>query len=63
MHVNATLAAGPDVHGFHFPTRRVPLELVLGHLIVEWDVTPLNDNWRTILSESIGGFEERQTIR
>jgi hypothetical protein len=37
VHVNADLArkAGPgeDVHGFHFPTARVPLELVLLHLI------------------------------
>jgi hypothetical protein len=61
VHVNATLANGQNVDDFHFPTRRVPL--VLWHLIVEWDITPLSEDWRAILSESIGGFEERQTIR
>jgi hypothetical protein len=57
------VAGRPDGSSLHFPTRRVPLELVLQHLIVEWGVEPLDDDWRAILGESIGGFEERQTIR
>ena len=63
MHLNAALASGENIHRFHFPTRRVPLELVLWHLIVEWDVTPFDHDWRTILHESISGFEDRQTVR
>jgi hypothetical protein len=66
VHVNAVLRDGQDVHALdflHFPTRRVPFELVLWHLIVEWGVTPLSDDWQAILSESIDGFEERQTVR
>jgi hypothetical protein len=63
IHVNAALVDGQEVHGLHFPTRRVPLELVLWHLIAEWGVAPLSDDWREILSESIDGFEERQTVR
>jgi hypothetical protein len=61
LHLNANLAdSGEDVHGFHFPTRRVPIELVLWHLIVEWDVKPLSGD---VLEDSIKGFEERQTVR
>jgi hypothetical protein len=63
IHLNANLIEGRDVHQLHFPTRRVPLELVLWHLIVEWAVKPLNREWLAILEESIRGFEERQTVR
>lgn len=63
VHVNGALVDGRDIHGLHFPTRRVPLELVFWHLIVEWGVEPLHEDWRTILGESIVGFEERQTVR
>jgi hypothetical protein len=64
LHLNANLSDDSrDVHGLHFPTRRLPLELVLWHLIVEWDVEPMADDWAEILAESIRGFEERQTVR
>lgn len=45
----------------HVPTARVPLELVLWHLVAEWGVTPKTDVWREILRESLEGFEERRT--
>jgi hypothetical protein len=54
---------GQGVGHLHFPTRRVPIELVFWHLIAEWNVTPLSDSWREILGDSIDGFEERQTVR
>jgi hypothetical protein len=65
MHVNADLArkaGSDDVSGFHFPTARVPLELVLLHLIEEWGVKPLNKKkWRDTIMQSREGFEERRT--
>jgi hypothetical protein len=45
----------------HIPTRRVPLELVIWHLIAEWRVTAKSDRWQGILRESIEGFDERRT--
>jgi hypothetical protein len=63
VHVNAALMNGHGLRHLHFPTRRVLIELLLWHLIAEWNVTPLSDDWRVILSESIDGFEERQTVR
>jgi hypothetical protein len=50
----------PPAH-LHIPTARVPLELVLWHLIAEWSVTPKTDAWRGVLAESVEGFEERRT--
>jgi hypothetical protein len=44
----------------HIPTARVPLELVLWHVIAEWGVTPKTDDWRDLLSESLEGFERRR---
>jgi hypothetical protein len=61
VHFNAELAVHPDSHKLHVPTRRLPFELVLWHLIAEWDVRPLSEEWESILTESIHGFEERQT--
>jgi hypothetical protein len=66
FHVNANLArkagSGENISGFHFPTARVPLELVLLHLIEEWGVKPLNPTkWRDTLASSRKGFEERRT--
>lgn len=69
VHANAdfvepNLAEGrldkPPSH-LHIPTARVPLELVLWHLIAEWHVTPKTDDWRAILAESLEGFEQRRT--
>jgi hypothetical protein len=63
VHVNANLVgAGDHVGGTHFPTRRVPLELVLLHLIEEWGVRSLSDDYRTTLDSSIEGFDERRTV-
>jgi hypothetical protein len=61
IHVNGAVADRADGHRLHFPTRRVPLEFVLWLLIV--DVTSLSTDWRTILSDFIEGFEERQSVR
>ncbi len=47
----------------HIPTARVPLELVLWHLIPEWGVTPKTDGWFEVLDESLAGFERRRTAR
>jgi hypothetical protein len=63
FHVNANMETRADLDHVHFPTRRVPLELVLWDLIEEWSVKPLDDDWRAILEESIGGFDERQRVR
>jgi len=62
FHVNAELVDGSDVRHVHFPTRRLPLELVLWELIVEWGVKPLDPRWEEILAASIRGFEERRTV-
>ena len=53
------LAKGPP--HLHIPTARVPLELVLWHLIAEWGVKPKTDDWLAVLSESLEGFEQRRT--
>lgn len=50
----------PPSH-LHIPTARVPLELVLWHLIAEWHVMPKTDDWRSVLIESLEGFEQRRT--
>jgi hypothetical protein len=62
VHVNADFSeAAPALPGLHVPTARVPLELVLWHLIAEWGVKPKREDWRRILEESMRGFEERRT--
>lgn len=60
VHVNAALTDGAPIGQLHIPTRRVPLELVVWHLITEWGVTPRTDEWRPVLNESIKGFDERR---
>jgi hypothetical protein len=62
FHVNGSLVDGRGIAHVHFPTRRVPLELVLWDLIVEWGVKPLDPAWEQILTESISGFDDRQTV-
>lgn len=52
---------GDDARGLHVPTGRVPLEYVAWHLIVEWEVTPLVDEWKANLEASIEGFRKRRT--
>jgi hypothetical protein len=60
VHVNATFDDGIPAGRLHIPTRRVPLELVIWHLIAEWDVRPRLDEWQPLLGESIEGFDERR---
>jgi hypothetical protein len=52
--------AKPPWH-LHIPTARVPLELVLWHVIAEWGVIAKTDDWRRLLTESLAGFERRRT--
>lgn len=47
----------------HLRTARVPLELVLWHLIAEWDVTSKTEDWAGLLTESLDGFERRRQAR
>jgi hypothetical protein len=63
VHVNASFGAGdrPELPKLHIPTRRVPIELVVWHLIAEWGVEPKHDDWQRILRASIEGFEERRS--
>ena len=49
----------PPSH-LHIPTARVPLVLVLCHVIAEWASLPKTDDWRELLSESLKGFERRR---
>lgn len=52
-----------DMGKLHFPTRRMPLELVLLHLLTEdvWPVAPLDQDWAQILEAGIADFEERRS--
>ena len=58
---SATVRLAKTPAHLHIPTARVPLELVLWHLIAEWGVTPKSDDWQEILGESLVGFEQRRT--
>jgi hypothetical protein len=62
VHVNAAFAGGSTAGRLHIPTRRVPLELVLWHLVAEWDVAPRLKDWRALLTHSVRGFDARRTI-
>ena len=61
LHVNGTFADGAPIASLHIPTSRIPLESVIRHLIMEWDVIPRSDHWQTLLSESADGFHQRRT--
>jgi hypothetical protein len=52
-----------DLERVHIPTKRVPIELVLWHLMTEgvWGVSSKTSDWRSILEESLEGFYERRT--
>lgn len=60
VHVNASFRDNSAVGRLHIPTRRMPLELVIWHLIAEWDVAHGTEDWRSVLGESIAGFDERR---
>lgn len=62
VHVNATFPDSRAAGRFHIPTARVPLELVITHLITEWGARPRTDDWRTVLNESIAGFRDRRKV-
>lgn len=61
VHVHGQFPDGEPIDRLHIPTRRVPLELVVWHLIAEWGVESKTDDWQAILTESIEGFDERRT--
>jgi hypothetical protein len=50
----------PAAH-LHVPTARVALELVLWHLIAEWEILPKTSDWRQVLLDSLAGYHERHT--
>ena len=56
VHINAAFADGAPVGRLHVPTRRVPLELVIRHVITDWNVKPRTEDWEAILEESAQGF-------
>jgi len=64
VHVNAELASRPGVTlpALHIPTSRVPLELVIWHVIAEWDVAPRSEDWQGILEESMDSFESKRSV-
>lgn len=64
LHVNGEFAGRTlSLRKLHVPTARIPLELVLWHLIAEWGVEPKRKSWQQILQESIEGFETRRQAR
>lgn len=60
LHSGADVGA-PRMADAHFPTGRIAVEQVLRLLIKEFDVTPLRDDWETILQETQERFEEWRT--
>ena len=61
VHVNAATDSGEEVGRLHIPTRRVPLELVIWHVIAEWGAKPRTSEWLAILEKSMAGFDDRRT--
>lgn len=61
VHFNGDFADGTPAARLHIPTRRLPLELVVWHLVAEWGVEPKAGDWRSVLTESIAGFDERRS--
>lgn len=60
VHFNGALADGTAAGRLHVPTRRVPLELIVWHLVAEWGAQPKGEDWKAVLRESIAGFDERR---
>jgi hypothetical protein len=52
VHVNGKFPDQAVIGALHIPTRMVSLELVLRHLITDWDVKPRSRDWEAILDES-----------
>lgn len=61
LHVNGAFENGEAIGRLHLPTRRIPLELVVWHLVAEWGVEPRSEDWGPVLAASITGFDERRT--
>jgi len=61
VHVNGEFLDGEPLGRLHVPTRRVPLELVIWHLIADWGVESKTTGWQVLLAGSIKGFDERRT--
>jgi len=60
VHVNGKFPDEVSIGRLHIPTRRMPLELIVRHLITDWDVKPRSDEWEAILDESVESFDERR---
>lgn len=64
LHLGAGIAADLGIlEKAHIPTGRVALEDLLRFAILELGVEPQRDDWREVLSETQGKFEERRTWR
>jgi hypothetical protein len=61
VHVNGAFEDGEAIARLHLPTRRIPLELVIWHLVAEWGVKARSGDWAALLQDSIVGFDERRT--
>jgi hypothetical protein len=61
VHVHGAFPDAEPIGRLHIPTRRVPFELILWHLIAESGVESKSRDWQTLLTESIEGFDERRT--
>jgi hypothetical protein len=64
VHVKGTLKSNEPSKGLpklHIATGRVPLELVLWHLIADWDVTSLHEDWQAKLEGSLATFTDIRT--
>jgi hypothetical protein len=62
VHVHGAFPDAEPIGRLHIPTRRVPFELILWHLIAEWGVESKSRDWQTILTESIEGFDRGRTM-
>jgi hypothetical protein len=57
VHVNGKFPDQSAIGRLHIPTRQMPLELIVRHLITDWDVKPRSDDWEAILDESVESFD------
>jgi hypothetical protein len=60
VHLHAEFTDGGSADRLHIPTARVPLELVIWHLIAEWGVSPKGADWRAVIDDSLEGFRARR---
>lgn len=58
VHINGKFPNEASIGGLHIPTRRMPLELIVRHLITDWGVKPRTDDWEAILDHSADAFDE-----